>query len=205
MTDNHDTTAAAFQLDIDLRRPGYAAGASQAIIEALVRLRAPQKPPHAKPREPITLALVLDRSGSMAGVPLAEAKRCARMIVESLGPRDRAAIVAFDDEVERLSPVVGGDQRSGLVAAIEAIDSGGATDLHGGWLEGARVLGQNVAGSGVHRVILLSDGAANRGETDLETISASCRDLAKQGISTSTYGLGTRFNEDLMLAMAKAG
>jgi Ca-activated chloride channel family protein len=205
MTDNHNSTAGAFQLDVDLRRAGYAADASQTIIEALVRLRAPEKPPQAKPREPITLALVLDRSGSMAGAPLAEAKRCARMIVQSLGPRDRAAVVAFDDEVERLSSVAGSDQRSGLVAAIDSIESGGATDLHGGWLEGARVLGQHVAGTGVHRVILLSDGAANRGEMDLETISASCRDLAKQGISTSTYGLGSAFNEDLMLAMGKAG
>ena len=202
---NNDNSASAFQLDIDLRRAGYAADASHAVIEALVRLRAPAKPANAKPREPLTLALVIDRSGSMSGAPLAEAKRCARTIVQSLGPADRAAVIVFDDEVERLCGVIGSDQRTALLAAIDAIDSGGATDLHGGWVEGARALGQDMASAGTHRVILLSDGAANRGETDLETICASCRDLAKQGISTSTYGLGTRFNEDLMLAMAKAG
>lgn len=202
---NNDNCASAFQLDVDLRRAGYAAGASQAVIEALVRLRAPAKPVGAKPREPITLALVIDRSGSMSGVPLAEARRCARMIVQALGPADRAAVIAFDDEVQRLTGVLESGERSALLAAVDAIESGGATDLHGGWLEGARVLGQDMAPAGVHRVVLLSDGAANRGETDLETIAASCRDVAKQGISTSTYGLGTHFNEDLMLAMAKAG
>lgn len=202
---NNNTAASAFALSIDLRRPGFAAGGSQAVIEALVRLQAPPQPAGARPREPLTLALVIDRSGSMAGLPLDEAKRCARTIVQSLGARDRAAIVAFDDEVEVMCPVVGVEQRNTLLAAIDTIESGGSTDLHGGWLEGARLIGRSIAGAGVHRVILLSDGGANHGETGLETIAMSCKDLAKQGISTSTYGLGESFNEDLMLAMARAG
>ncbi|HZQ60609.1 MAG TPA: VWA domain-containing protein [Casimicrobiaceae bacterium] len=202
---NNNTTASAFRFTIDLRRAGFAAGASQAIVEALVRLEAPPAPAGAHLREPLTLALVIDRSGSMAGASLHEAKQCARTIVQSLADGDRAAVIAFDDEVDVMCPVVGTDHRGRLIAAIDAIDSAGSTDLHSGWLEGARVLGRSIVGRGVYRVVLLSDGAANRGETDLETIAASCRDLAKQGISTSTYGLGHQFNEDLMLAMAKAG
>ena len=141
----------------------------------------------------------------MAGAPLEEAKRCARSIVQSLGPRDRAAVVAFDDTVEVVAPVLGMSQRAGLLARIDAIESGGRTDLHGGWQEGTRLLEAAMNGTGVHRVILLSDGGANVGETDLENIAAGCRDAARGCISTSTYGLGRHFTEDLMLAMAKAG
>ncbi len=200
----NNTTASAFAFTVDLRRPGFVAG-GEAVIEALVRLQAPARPAGTQPREPLTLALVIDRSGSMAGAPLHEAKQCARGIVQSLGPHDRAALVTFDDEVELLSPVVGTGQRASLLAAIDGIQSGGATNLHGGWLEGARTLGTNMTKAGVHRMILLSDGCANRGDTDLEAMSMSCRDASRNGISTSTYGLGRAFNEDLMLAMSRAG
>ncbi|MEO5699013.1 MAG: VWA domain-containing protein [Casimicrobiaceae bacterium] len=198
------SAASAFAFTVDLRRPGFVDG-EDATLEALVRLQGPARPANAPPREPLTLALVLDRSGSMAGAPLDEAKRCARSIVESLGPRDRVAIVAFDDEVDVIAPVLGVHQRAGLLAAIDAIDGGGSTDLHGGWHKGAQLLQAAMNGVGVHRVILLSDGGANVGETDLESITSACRDAARGCISTSTYGLGRNFTEDLMLAMAKAG
>ena len=199
-----NTTRSAFEFTVDLRRPGFVAG-EDSRIEALVRLAAPARPADARPREPLTVALVIDRSGSMAGTPLAEAKRCARAIVESLGPRDRAAIVAFDDEVEVLAPVVGMQHRTALLTAVNAIESGGTTNLHGGWQAGIAMLQAAMNGAGIHRVILLSDGCANAGETDLETIAMQCRNEARGCISTSTYGLGNGFNEDLMLAMAKAG
>ncbi|MEP7208075.1 MAG: VWA domain-containing protein [Casimicrobiaceae bacterium] len=198
------TPAQAFDFRVALRRPGVVPG-EPATIEALVSLQGPARPADAMPREPLTLALVIDRSASMAGTPLDEAKRCARTIVESLGPRDRAAVVAFDDEVEVLAPVLGVHQRASLLAAIDAIASGGSTDLHGGWQKGVHLLQAAMNGVGVHRVILLSDGGANVGETDLESIASACRDAARGCISTSTYGLGRNFTEDLMLAMAKSG
>ena len=91
-----------------------------------------------------------------------------------------------------------------LRAAIAAIHSGGNTHLHGGWREGAETLA-DVAGAGLKRVILLSDGQANEGLTDATAIAAQCAELAARGVTTSTYGLGNSFNEDLMVAMARAG
>jgi Ca-activated chloride channel family protein len=54
-------------------------------------------------------------------------------------------------------------------------------------------------------VILLSDGNANQGLTDTAAIEEQCRQLAAAGVTTSTYGLGDAFNEDLMLRMARSG
>jgi hypothetical protein len=48
-------------------------------------------------------------------------------------------------------------------------------------------------------------GRTWRTDTQPNPTEFDCRDHARRGISTSTYGLGHHFNDDLMLAMAKAG
>ena len=201
---NTNEPQSAFQLLLTPDRPALAAG-HPTTLRVLARIQAPEAPADVPPRRPLHLALVLDRSGSMSGAPLAEAKRCARHIVDGLAPGDRAAVVAFDDEVVRVAPLTPAADKLTLAAALASIESGGSTDLHGGWRAGADELARNLAGDDVHRVILLSDGCANAGETDLETIAGQCKALAQRGVTTSTYGLGRDFNEALMLAMAAAG
>ena len=62
-------------------------------LDVLVRLQAPSSPGTAHERPPLNLAIVIDRSGSMSGQPLKEALRCARFMIDSLGPSDRASLV----------------------------------------------------------------------------------------------------------------
>jgi Ca-activated chloride channel family protein len=194
----------AFKLVLIADRPALAAGHSTT-LRVLARIQAPAASASSVPRRPLHLAIVLDRSGSMSGTPLQEAKRCARLMLDGLAPGDRAAVIAFDDEVARVAPLTPASHKLTLASALTTIESGGSTNLHGGWSAGADELAGRLAGDDVHRVILLSDGCANAGETDLETIAGQCKALAKRGVSTSTYGLGNNFNESLMLAMASAG
>jgi Ca-activated chloride channel family protein len=186
------------------RRAGLCAGQDN-LVEVLVRIQAPDAPQgHVAERPAQAIALVLDRSGSMAGRPIEEARRCAEYVVSKLRSTDRAALVQFDSLVERLSPAFPVGDGTLLRAAIAGIRPGGNTHLHGGWREGAESLAE-VPGSGLKRVILLSDGEANEGLTDAAAIAEQCAQWAARGISTSTYGLGESFNEDLMVAMARSG
>ncbi|MBV6475201.1 MAG: hypothetical protein MOGDAGHF_00718 [Rhodocyclaceae bacterium] len=186
-------------------KPALIAGVAQR-LPVLVRVHAPDADPaQIKPRKPYSLALVIDRSGSMSGAPLREAVRCAAHIVGRLAPGDTASLVVFDDRVRTLvaaQPVGDGKVFRGALAQVH---EGGSTNLHGGWEVGAKSLQPGAAEAAIARVILLSDGNANVGEVDPATIAAQCGAMAASGVTTSTYGLGRQFNEDLMVAMAKEG
>ena len=186
------------------RRAGLCAGKDN-VVEVLVRIQAPDAPEgHEAKRPPQAVALVIDRSGSMSGRPLEEAKRCAEYVLGKLRPTDAVSLVKFDNRVQRLWPAAplgdGVPQR----AAIAGIHAGGNTNLHGGWKEGADTL-TDLSGLGLKRVILLSDGQANEGVTEPEAIATQCAEWAAKGVTTSTYGLGNSFNEELMVAMARSG
>ena len=154
---------------------------------------------------PLNLAIVIDRSGSMDGAPLEEAKKSANFIVNKLRPVDRIAIVAYDHMAEVIVPSQKVTNKSAINEMINAVVSGGTTDLHQGWLAGAEEVGRNKTPNSLNRVMLLSDGNANAGETSSDVISTQCGKLAEEGIITSTYGLGFDFNESLMINMARTG
>jgi Ca-activated chloride channel family protein len=193
------------ELRIDARKPGLAAGQDNR-IEALVRVRVPALPEGTAPaRALLNLAFVIDRSGSMAGRPLREACRCTLEMLGRLTARDRAAVVVYDHQPEILVASRPVDDVLAFRQAVRMVQAGGSTNLHGGWDLGRQAIAANVSADTISRVLLLSDGRANHGLDDPAAIAAAAGEAAGQGISTSTYGLGAGFNEDLMLAMAKQG
>jgi Ca-activated chloride channel family protein len=174
-------------------------------LDVLVRAGAPESPANKNTRAPMNLALVLDRSGSMSGHPLEEAKRCASMMIDSLTPADRASIVVYDNNVDVLVPSQPVVDRSVFHRALMSVVSGGMTALYDGWLRGANQAATGATGPVVSRVLLLSDGQANEGRRRAADITPNCTELADAQVTTSTYGLGQDFNEELMTAMATAG
>ncbi len=175
------------------------------VLDVLIRITPPQPEVHF-PRTPLNLALVLDRSGSMAGgrkMPFA--REAATFAVKQLLPADRVSVTVFDNEVETIVPGGTAADKVGLVRRIEQIMPRGSTDLHGGWAEGGRQAEAGLVSGGVNRVLLLSDGLANVGVVDPNTIASEARGLAARGVGTTTMGVGEDYNEDLMEAMARAG
>lgn len=174
-------------------------------IDVLLRVQAPDLPEgEVHPYTPKRLAIVVDRSGSMDGRPLREALKCAAHIGKHLTPKDELALVVYDTKVDVLLPLAPVHSQEPLQRAISGVFSGGATNLHGGWLAGAQQLEAGSAPS-ISRVLLLSDGNANAGLINPAEITEQCSAWHAKGISTTTVGLGRGFNENLMVGMARAG
>ena len=187
-------------------KPALILGVAQK-LPVLVRVQAPDPDPdQKKARKPYHLSLVIDRSGSMSGAPLIEAVRCAKHMIDRLEATDIASLVIFDDRVKELAPARPVGDRKALYSALAMVHSGGSTNLHGGWKAGSESILPDASTAAMARVILLSDGNANVGETvETNEIAAFCAESAEKGVTTSTYGLGRQFNEELMVEMAKRG
>ena len=173
-------------------------------FHVLVRLQSEHQ--EGFKRTPLNLALVVDRSGSMQGPKLREAKRCVTDLINRMNPEDQVGLVQYDDHVDTIVPLTPVEQVSGIIdALVQGITANGSTDLHAGWLKGGEMLASTAGRESICHVILLSDGQANSGLVDTTRISEQVSALAGAGVTTTTVGLGADFNEELMTAIAQAG
>ncbi len=173
-------------------------------FHVLVRLQS--EPQAGFKRTPLNLALVIDRSGSMEGPKLREAKRCVVDLIHRMHSEDQVGLAQYDDQVDTVLPLTPVDQVSGIIdSLVQGITANGGTDLHAGWLRGGEMLAPKAGNQSTCHTILLSDGQTNRGLTNTTRICEQVSALAGAGVTTTTVGLGANFNEELMTAIAQAG
>ncbi len=172
--------------------------------ETIVQIALIAKDAGEKRKMPLNLALVLDRSGSMAGAKLEKARQAACVAVDQMAADDIFSLVAYDEDAEVLIPPRKVEDREALKREINRIKDGGSTALYAGVEKGAAQLRKYLDKEKVNRIILLSDGLANVGPSSPGDLAKLGKELRKEGLGVSTVGLGDDYNEDLMTALAEA-
>ncbi|MBZ0292258.1 MAG: VWA domain-containing protein [Anaerolineae bacterium] len=136
----------------------------------------------------VGVVLAIDTSSSMTDLPIERAKEAARAFIDSIGPNDPIAIIAFSNNAQVVQDYT--TDKEVLLQAIDRLTPGGETQLY----EGALVAIQKAADAPTPRraVILLSDGAqySTSSLTPRATRQAAAEEAAARGVPVYTVGLG---------------
>ncbi|ODU25121.1 MAG: hypothetical protein ABS95_00820 [Verrucomicrobia bacterium SCN 57-15] len=157
-------------------------------------------------RPPLNIALVLDRSGSMAeDRKFVYTLNAAREVIANLSDRDTISLIAFNEQVLVLSPAGRAVNKQFLLHRLEEIEPEGYTDISAGLLEGIAQVNSQAAEGQIKQVLLLTDGKANRGVTGVASLRKTVEKARAKGVGLSTLGCGTDYDEKLLTEMASAG
>lgn len=156
-------------------------------------------------RPPLTLAVVVDVSGSMdADFKIDYVRDGLEKLVLSLNDDGRVAIITYETSAQVVQPMIDvRGNRNDLVDIVQGLATAGSTNLHDGLLLGYRELMAHWDSGRQNRVILLSDGNPTIGTTDPAAIMAMSKGYNSDGIGLTTIGLGTDFNLALMQGLAE--
>jgi len=151
-------------------------------------------------RQDLNLAFVIDVSGSMnQGGKLDTVKDSLSVLVAQLDRFDTVSIVSYNREARvELEPTPGDDAET-ILDAIDDLRAGGNTNAEAGLLLGYEMADEAFGRNAVNRVVLLSDGVANVGNTGPEAILSQIGDRAREGIDLVTIGVGIETYNDVLL------
>ncbi|HET7169354.1 MAG TPA: von Willebrand factor type A domain-containing protein [Candidatus Limnocylindrales bacterium] len=175
--------------------------------ELLLRVGLQARDVRAGARADAALTFVIDTSGSMEREGRLElVKDALRILVEGLGPDDTVALVTFGDDGRVVLGPTPAHQRHDIDAAIDDLRPGGSTNLEAGLRLGYGLARETLTENGIDRVVLASDGVANIGLTDPQSLLATIRDDAAAGIELVSVGVGMgNYNDVLLERLADQG
>lgn len=173
-------------------------------VHLQIALMARQGEAPVRPR--MDVRLVLDRSGSMYGEKWDQAIAAAHQLVDRLEAGDTFGLVSYsDDATVDLAPARVGDRRAAH-RAIDGLRMGGGTNIEAALRAAERVAPARREMNDVLLVVLVSDGVANIGQTNAAELGAIARGMFDAGgVLTTSLGLGTDFDEETMLSIAREG
>jgi Ca-activated chloride channel homolog len=168
-------------------------------------LATPQiKQPEAK-RQAKTVVFVVDRSGSMSGEKMEQAREALKFVLNNLHEGDTFNIVAYDSEVETFRPELekfNDETRAAATGFVNGLFAGGTTNIDGAL---SRALGMLQDATRPAYVIFLTDGLPTFGETNEAKIAKSAEAANKARARIFAFGVGYDLNSRLLDKLARAG
>jgi Ca-activated chloride channel homolog len=154
-------------------------------------------------RPPIELSIVMDTSGSMSGSKLKFAKKAVRKCIKHLTKEDTLNLVTFDSSAKIIFANGDLSDKKSLEEITDKITSGGSTKISNGLELGYKLL-ENSKSNNTKRIFLFSDGQ----DDDKSALSKLCQQAegyTSKGVSISTFGIGSDFDENLMRKVSVSG
>ncbi len=167
-------------------------------------LASPQiKPPDAE-RPKKTVLCVFDRSGSMSGEKIEQAKQALKFVLDNLREGDLFNIIAYDSEVESFRPELeryNGKTRKQALGFVESLYAGGATNIHGALSTAMEMLADS---SRPNFIIFLTDGQPTVGEVNESKIVEATQQSNRVRARLIGFGVGYDVNSRLLERLCRA-
>ena len=175
--------------------------------EMLLRIGLKAREVSDRSRPDASLTFVIDVSGSMARENrLGLVKQSLRLLVEGLRRDDTIGIVVYGTQARVLLEPTSARDAGTILDAIDSLEPEGSTNAEAGLRLGYEMAREQLRDEGINRVVLASDGVANVGATDAESILSRISDDAEAGIQLVSVGFGMgNFNDALLEKLADDG
>lgn len=157
--------------------------------------------------QPLNLVLLLDNSGSMERADrVAIIREALRVLGTQLQSQDKVSVVTFARTARLWADGVSGDKAGETLKNIGGLTPEGGTNLEEAMRLAYETAHRHYAATGMNRVVLLTDGAANLGDVNPADLKQKVEAQRKQGIALDCFGIGQEdYNDDLLEQLSRNG
>ncbi|WP_223632565.1 VWA domain-containing protein [Corallococcus sp. EGB] len=158
-------------------------------------------------RKPAHLVFLVDTSGSMSSADkLPLAIEAIKIAVKNLNENDTVALVTYAGSTRDVLPPTPATDVKKIHAALDSLSAGGGTAMGSGMELAYKHAVKKAAGGVVSRVVVLTDGDANIGNTSPKAMLASIEKYVAEGVTLTTVGFGMgNYHDSLMEQLADKG
>jgi Mg-chelatase subunit ChlD/anti-sigma factor RsiW len=156
---------------------------------------------------PLNVVLLLDNSGSMERADRVHIIReSLRVLASQLQAQDKLSVVLFSRTARLLVDGVSGTNATKVAEEVSGLTPEGGTNLEEAMNLAYQTAARHYLANGINRVVLLTDGAANLGDVEPESLKQKVETNRKQGIALDCFGIGWEgYNDDLLEVLSRNG
>ena len=156
---------------------------------------------------PSNIVFLIDTSGSMYSpdkLPLL--KESFKLLLESLRPEDRVAIVVYAGAERVALPSTAAKEKDTIIKVLENLEAGGSTAGGAGIQKAYQIARENFIEKGNNRIILATDGDFNVGVRSDGELKRLVEKERQSGVYISVLGYGMgNYRDDMLETIANKG